>query len=165
MWKAVIPKLCSFWIKTPFFYYQTFASRILPTGWWWAAGPHLLLFSNSNGNSGGILAACGWLTQSGTVGFPSLQEFFCMSTQGVATQTHLAGRKGNRPGKRPWNKVQVRTALGKPLCGDHGLWDWLADLFVGTLWNNGVLDTGFLYMLSGFLDFSSYTFWPVCPGQ
>ena len=46
MWKAVIPKLCSSWIKTPFFYHQTIASGILPRGWQQAVGPHLLFGSN-----------------------------------------------------------------------------------------------------------------------
>ena len=44
--KYGIPKLRSFWIKTPFLYHQTFASGILPRGWRQAAGPHLL-FRNS----------------------------------------------------------------------------------------------------------------------
>ena len=42
MWKAVIPKLCSFRVKTPFLYHQTFASGTLSEGWQQASGHHLL---------------------------------------------------------------------------------------------------------------------------
>ena len=36
--------------------------------------------------------------------------------------------------------------------------DWLEDLLVSTLWNNGVVGTSFVSMFSSCLDFSGYSF-------
>ena len=75
MWKAVIPKFCNYSVKAPFPYHQTFGSGILARGWGQAAGPDLL-FSNSNGDSSGLLLACGWLTpRVGLWGFPFSRNF------------------------------------------------------------------------------------------
>ena len=48
----LIPKVCSFWIKTPFLYHLTFAPGILPRGWWLAAAPHLLFGNITGGRMG-----------------------------------------------------------------------------------------------------------------
>ena len=161
MWKAVIPKPCSFWIKTPFLCHQNFASVIF-----------------LEGGSGQQRLTCCSVTAMATLVGSKLpvaggpQAWDCGVSQSPRIFLHIRSRhwppgwwKGNGSRKRPWNEVQVRAALGKPLCKDQGLWDWLADLLVRTLWNNGVGDTCFVCMFSGFLDFSGYSSWPGSLGQ
>ena len=42
---------------------------------------------------------------------------------------------------------------------------WQDNLLVSTVWNNEVVNSSFVYMLPGCLDFSGYSFWQLWQGQ
>ena len=123
--------------------------------------------SNSIGDSGGTLHACGGQPQSGTMGFPRHWEFVPLH---ACSRCQLPKHIWQVERKQVWEGA-VKRSLGEDCFGGAIVWGPQLVTLVGkyllvsTLWNNAVMDTSFVYTFSGILYFSSYNFWPVHLGQ